>query len=212
MSRPPEAVLPVSPAAGLVDHPYDNLHRAILLGELERGARLREPEMAAGFQVSRARVRGAISRLIGDRLVRACGTGSVEVTDITAEMRNNYALREALETCAGRLAAFRVDENVLARLEELLRASEHTDYRDRSRRAEINRDFHLTIASAAASPRSTGLFDDFRGLFLNPHWHRRGTEVTARQSLQDHRAIIDALRVRDGDRAERAIRLHLQRS
>jgi len=101
---------------------------------LEPGTRLREVEMAAGLKVSRTPVREAISRLIGDRLVRELPTGGVEVTDIMAEMHDIYAIREALESCAGRLAAPRIDETALARLEKLLRASERTDYREYRRR------------------------------------------------------------------------------
>jgi len=70
----------------------------------------------------------------------------------------------------------------------------------------------LTIATAAGAPRLAALINDFREFFLNPRWLSRQTEPVARQSLQDHRAIIDALRARDSDRAERAIRIHLERS
>lgn len=168
--------------------------------------------MAAGLQVSRTPVREAISRLIGDRLVRELPTGGVEVADIMAEMQDVYAIREALESCAGRLAALRIDETALTQLEDLLRVSERTDYRDYRRRADINQDFHLTIATAAAAPRLAALINDFREFFLNPRWLSRQTDTVARQSLRDHRAIIDALRARDSDRTERAIRLHLERS
>ena len=202
----------VERGARVADQVYHNLRRAILHGEMEPGARLREVEMAAALQVSRTPVREAISRLIGDRLVRELPTGGVEVADIMAEMHDVYAIREALECCAGRLAALRIDEAALARLETLLRASERIDYRDYRRRASINQDFHLTIATAAAAPRLTALINDFREFFLNPRWLSRQTETVARQSLRDHRAIIDALRARDGDRTERAIRLHLERS
>jgi len=217
LPRKPQAA-PASPlrgverAARVADQVYQNLRRAILHGELEAGARLREVELAASLQVSRTPVREAISRLIGDRLVRELPTGGVEVADIMAEMHDVYAIREALESCAGRLAAPRIDETALVRLETLLHASERTDYREHLRRADINQDFHLTIATAAGAPRLAALINDFREFFLNPRWLSRQTEAVARQSLRDHRAIIDALRARDSDRTERAIRLHLERS
>lgn len=202
----------VERAARIADQVYQNLRGAILRCEMEAGARLREVEMAAALEVSRTPVREAISRLIGDRLVRELPAGGVEVVDIMAEMPDVYAIRVALESCAGRLAASRIDDAALARLEKLLRASEQTDYRAYRRRADINQDFHLTIAAAATAPRLAALIDDFREFFLNPRWLSQQTEAAARQALQDHRAIIDALRARDGDRTERAIRLHLERA
>ncbi|HEY0315758.1 MAG TPA: FCD domain-containing protein, partial [Sphingomonas sp.] len=202
----------VERAARIADQVYQNLRGAIMLGELEPGARLREVEVAAGLQVSRTPVREAISRLIGDRLVRELPTGGVEVADIMAEMADIYAIREALEICAGRLAALRIDEAGLARLDKLLTTSERTDYREHRRRADINQDFHLTIAAAAGAPRLAALLHDFRGFFLNPRWISRQSEAAARQSLRDHRAIIDGLRARDSNRTEQAIRLHLKRS
>jgi DNA-binding GntR family transcriptional regulator len=213
--RDPPAATPrrgVERTARIADQVYDNLRGAILEGELAPGARLREVEVAANLRVSRTPVREAISRLIGDRLVRELATGGVEVADIMAEMHDIYAIREALESCAGRLAAPRIDEAALARLETLLRTSESTDYRDHRRRTDINQDFHLAIAAAAGAPRLAALINDFRGFFLNPRWLNRQTEAAARQSLRDHREIIDALRARDSDRVERAIRLHLKRS
>jgi DNA-binding GntR family transcriptional regulator len=74
--------------ARIADQVYQNLRRAILHGELEPGARLREVEVAAVLLVSRTPVREAISRLIGDRLVRELATGGVEVVDIMAEMHD----------------------------------------------------------------------------------------------------------------------------
>src|SRR5690242_6209456 len=89
----------------VADQVYRQLRHAILSEEIAPGTRLRETEIAAAMKVSRTPVREAISRLIGDWLVREVSTGGVEVTDLMSEISEIYQIREALELCAARLAA-----------------------------------------------------------------------------------------------------------
>ena len=89
----------------VADQVYRHLRQAILSEQIAAGTRLRETEIATALKVSRTPVREAISRLIGDWLVRELDTGGVEVIDATAEITEIYYIREALEICAGRLAA-----------------------------------------------------------------------------------------------------------
>src|SRR5262245_8951126 len=101
------AQLPVARPDRVADQVYRHLRQAILSESIKPGTRLRETEIAAALKVSRTPVREAISRLIGDWLVKEIATGGVEVIDATAEIAEIYYIREALEICAGRLAASR---------------------------------------------------------------------------------------------------------
>lgn len=199
-------------AERVADQVYRKLRKSILHGELTPGARLRENEIAESLAVSRTPVREAISRLIGDRLVYELTTGGVEVVDTRGEMEEIYAIREALEVCAVGLAAVRIAGAQLEELERLVEAAETTSYLQHSRRAALNEAFHLTIAHAAQSPRLAALIADFREFFLNSAWLSQQTENDARKALEDHRAIVDALRRGDREAAESSLRRHLGRS
>jgi DNA-binding GntR family transcriptional regulator len=201
---------PVERAQRAADQVYRSLRRGIILGELAAGTRLREVEVAAAMKVSRTPVREAVSRLIGDGLVRELSTGGVEVVDASAELFEIYHIREALEGCAARLAAMRIGADQLATLAALIGRAQRTHYSDVDERIRINQEFHLTIARASGSQRLLDLIGGFREFFMNVEWLRRFDQKgSAKQSLQDHRAILAALRARAPERAERLVREHL---
>ncbi|MGB6535128.1 MAG: GntR family transcriptional regulator [Xanthobacteraceae bacterium] len=188
---------------------YRQLRRAILSGELAAGSRLREVEIANAMQVSRTPVREAVSRLIGDRLVRELPVGGVEVVDTSAELYEVYVIREALERCAGRLAAARIDENKLKKLEELAARMEAINYTDVEKREAVNSEFHMMLVEAAASPRLLNMIFGFREFFMS-RGRSRYDRKRANQAVQDHRELITALRARDADQVERVLQRHLK--
>lgn len=191
----------------IADQVYRHLRQAILSDKIAPGTRLRETEIASGLKVSRTPVREAISRLIGDWLVREIATGGVEVADARAEIADIYAIREALELCAGRLAATRIKPEHLQRLETLLDLQRTASFKER---VTINQDFHLTIAEASGSARLLQMIRGFREYFLNRRWISGQNSKMARRALDDHQQIIAALRARSPARVERVMRRHLQ--
>jgi DNA-binding GntR family transcriptional regulator len=194
----------------VADQVYRSLRRSIVMGELKPGSRLREVEVAAALKVSRTPVREAVSRLIGDCLVRELPTGGVEVVDSTAELFEIYHIREALEGCAARLAAMRINEMQLSKLTALINAAETLPYNAFDRRAEINHEFHMAIAEMAGSRRLLEMISGFREFFMNADWLARYDQKSAKRALQDHRDIVAALRAGAVDRADRLVRQHLK--
>jgi DNA-binding GntR family transcriptional regulator len=206
------ARFPVERAQRAADQVYRSLRRSIISGELTPGTRLREVEVATALRVSRTPVREAVSRLIGDRLVRELPTGGVEVVDASGEIFEILHIREALEGCAARLAAARVTDAELATLDGLIEATERTHYTAVDERMRLNQEFHLTVAKTSGSQRLFDMVGGFREFFMNVEWQgRHDQRRSAKLSLQDHREILAALRARSGDRAEQLVRLHLRR-
>lgn len=194
----------------VADQVYRSLRRSIVMGELKPGSRLREVEVAAALKVSRTPVREAVSRLIGDCLVRELPTGGVEVVDSSAELFEIYHIREALEGCAARLAAMRITEEQLSKLTSLIKAAEVLPYNAFERRANINHEFHMAIAEAAGSRRLLEMISGFREFFMNADWLARYDQKSAKRALQDHRDIVAALRGHSADRVDRLVRQHLK--
>ena len=194
-------------AARVADQVYRHLRRAIISGEIASGARLREVEIAQALSVSRTPIREAISRLIGDRLVREHETTGVEVVDMAGDVADIHHIREALELCAARLAAERITDEQLRSLEELVRRGQKASSAERVR---INHQFHLTIVQASGSPRLIDMLNSFNEYFLHPQSITRTEKKLVDQALRDHEEIVAALRARSPDRTEKILRRHLK--
>jgi DNA-binding GntR family transcriptional regulator len=201
------AQFPVARADRVVDQVYRHLRHAILSEKISAGTRLRETEIAAALKVSRTPVREAISRLIGDWLVREISTGGVEVVDAMAEIAEIYYIREALELCAARLATTRISPGQLEKLDKLVKDAPAASFKERVR---INQQFHLTIAEASGSPRLLDMISGFREYFLNRRWISRQNSKMAKRALEDHKKIVAALRAGSPDKVESVLRSHLK--
>jgi DNA-binding GntR family transcriptional regulator len=191
---------------------YDRLRRAIIDGEFQPGERLTEVAIAGMFGISRTPVREAFARLAKDGLVRNARGSGIEVVDPSLELTDIYYIREAIEGCAARLAAMRATEDEIARILALAQASRDTDPTDVETRARLNLEFHLAITLAARAPRLERLVSDYRELFASPRSLQRYTPSETRTVIDDHGLIAEAIRDRDPDGAEKAIRAHLRRA
>jgi DNA-binding GntR family transcriptional regulator len=205
IENPPEA--PIRRADRVTDQVYRYLRHAILSEKISAGERLRETEIAANLKVSRTPVREAISRLVGDFLVRELSTGGVEVVDAMSEIAEIYHIREALELCAAKLAAERITRVQLQRLDALVKEASTASFRERVR---INQQFHLTVAEASGSPRLLEMISGFREYFLNRRWISRQDSKMAKRAHADHKRIVAALRSGSAEGVEKILRDHLK--
>lgn len=199
--------------AGLVDQVIAQLRQQISRGEWPVGARIPpEPELAATFGVARNTVREAVRALAhagllqvrqGDgTYVRATSEVSGAVRRLCGtELREVLQVRRTLEVEAARLAAAARTEAELTELTELLHrrdsAAAHLD--EPGQRAELVRldaEFHLAVVRSGHNGLLTELY---RGL----------TEVitasvattTSSAPVISHGGLLDAIRLRDPDRA-----------
>lgn len=199
--------IPVARSDRVADQVYRHLRRAIVSEQIAPGTRLRETEVAAALKVSRTPVREAISRLLGDWLVREISTGGVEVVDAMAEITDIYYIREALELCAAKLAAGRISSEQLEKLDQLVRQSQSASFKER---VQLNQKFHLMIAEASGSPRLLEMIRGLREYLLNRRWISRQNSKMAERAYADHKKIVAALRARSPENVEKVLRKHLK--
>jgi len=192
------------------DQIYRQLRKAILSGEILSRTRLVEAEVAIWLGASRTPVREAISRLIRDRLVTRLPAGGVEVVDTQSEYDEICFIREALEGAAARLAALHINEAELTRLEALMQESLKSPLDDYQGRLELNQEFHQIIFNASRSSRLVAMINDFHEFFLNERVLEMYTRRDTDTAVKHHLEIVDALRARDGRRAEKLVRRHLE--
>ncbi|PAR32266.1 GntR family transcriptional regulator [Vibrio metoecus] len=193
------------------------LIEAIVEGQLAPGCKISEPELAKQFQVSRGPLREALMRVEGLGLIERIPHIGARVTQLSpTKLVELYAVREALEGMAARLAARNITEIELVGLESLL--STHSTHIDQVEGASYfhqqgDFDFHYRIIQASCNQQLIGLLcDELYHLlrmyrYQSPRSHSRPVEA-----LEEHKFILRAIRQRDEELAEMLMRRHISRS
>lgn len=212
--------LPASPAAPLTlaQTVAEQLRAALLDGRFLPDEKLNEESLSAMLGVSRTPVRSALHGLSAEGLLDYVPNRGYSVRSVDLErVTSLFDVRGVLEGLAARLAAERgMDSVQQASCVQALAAGDRIIDKgrlliaDRAIFSEINARIHNTILGAAGnrmlhdmvrqyhnipvtSDRNV-LWDDFR-------WLRR--------SHDDHHAMLDAIVLRDGSRAEQLMREHI---
>lgn len=202
-------------AQSLVDSIVERLDAAIVSGELAPGSRLSEQGLATMLGVSRGPLREALSRLEGRKLILRTPNKGARVASLSPEdLDQLLVVREALEGMAARLAAERMSDEDVARLEGLL--SEHgrhtsvrlgTGYYQESN----DFDFHFRVIKASRNERLIGMLCGDLYHLLRVYRYKSSTmQGRARQALEEHKRIVAALRAHDPAQAEAAMREHVR--
>jgi GntR family transcriptional repressor for pyruvate dehydrogenase complex len=194
----------------------DQIRELVLSGELRPGDQLPpERELADRFQVSRASIREALTALQVMGLLERTRGGSLTargnsvwftVAPISSFLATRKHLvvepievRRMIEPEAARLAAERADEYDLARIDECLQRMEQ-DIAAGGLGVEHDAAFHSAIAQATKNELLVRIIDVI-GDAVRQHRKALQTREGARRSLAQHRAILEAIKAHDGDRA-----------
>ncbi len=180
----------------------------IIAGEIEPGIKLRQDHIAEEFQTSHVPVREAFRRLEAQGLAVSEPRRGVRVASFDiAEIREVAEMRAALEVLALRHAAPNISSATLQAAEQAtLDGDKSHDVRSWE---EANRRFHRIILEPCHMPRLLAAIDDLHAAsarFLFATWR---SEWEARTD-HDHRAIIEALRQNDVERASATLSGHVQ--
>ncbi|REJ06549.1 GntR family transcriptional regulator [Microbacterium bovistercoris] len=203
MSRADERVLESTRVAAW-------LRDAILDGVRDPGSRLIERDLAAEFGVSRVPVRDALKVLEGEGLVELRPRTWAVVREFTDhDLADLDEVREVVEPLAFRLAAQRHRREGLERLRRALeseQASAEVEDRVVSRRAAA--DFHEIVTDLADNMLLSDLMQSIRS--------RLRWALSQHDDLQhiaeEHVALYEAIRDRDGDRAATLAAAHIESS
>jgi DNA-binding GntR family transcriptional regulator len=202
-------------AQSLVDVVAERIEAAIISGQLEPGAKLSEQGLAASFGVSRGPLREAIRRLEGRKLLERTPNIGVRVAALSLkDLKEVLEVREALEGMACGLAATNMTEAEIAALAKLLEGhgrqksvQEGKGYYQESK----DFDFHFRIVSASGNARLAQMLTGDLYYLLRVYRYKSSTKPgRATQALEEHKAIVAALRKRDAKAAEAAMRTHLR--
>jgi DNA-binding GntR family transcriptional regulator len=156
-------------------------------------------------------VREALRELEAEGLVTIAPHRGAVVTRLTAEdLQDIYDIRTNLEELTTRLAVPHMDEAILAGLTECVQEmADHFD--DEMTYTKLNHQFHLMIYTASGRRHLFELIELLRR--RTQHYVHAHLSVMGRrpESIEDHRAILEACQRGDADRAATVMRQHLTR-
>ena len=188
---------------------YDRLVLDIRAGRLKPGDRLVETDLATRLGISRTPVREAVRRLESDGLVVHQPRLGATVRKLDyLEITELYEMRGVLEGTAARLAARSASQIELEELEAINREMQaSTDVRQLY---EANRQFHGVLLSAARNRFLVKSVEAVQKTLLILGSSTLEESQRAAQAIEEHDAILTALKNRDGDAAEASMRAHIE--
>ncbi|CCN81436.1 putative Propionate catabolism operon transcriptional regulator of GntR family [Vibrio nigripulchritudo SFn27] len=191
-----------------------SLVEAIVEGQIAPGSKISEPELAKRFNVSRGPLREAIMRLEGLGLIERIPHVGARVIHISlTHLSELYAVREALEGMAARLAARYITDEEIEGLSQLL--STHSDHIEQVEGSSYfhqhgDFDFHYRIIKASRNSKLvTLLCDELYHLLRMYRYQSPRSHSRPEQALEEHKFILKAIQNRDEELAEMLMRRHI---
>jgi DNA-binding GntR family transcriptional regulator len=192
---------------------YEYLKSAVLSGHFNPGKRLTEEHLAKEMGVSRTPVREALHKLESEGLIKPRKKrGFVASADSKDEIEELFDIRASLEGYGLRLISEIISEETFKRLDGFIENAE--DALKRKKINEIfkwNTRFHDALHDLVAhKPRFHRLITNIRKYVLRYRKDTLHYLDGAKRTIDGHRKIMMALRLKDPDLCERMMREHIQ--
>ena len=207
------------PMAPLTDSEmYERVISAILDHHLPPGTKLGEDKLAMAFGVSRTRIRPVLVRLANEQVVTLTPHRGATITQPTEkEAREVFEVRRMIEPTLVALFIANASEADMAQLKTCIDDEETARQAGDMRRAiRLSGDFHLQMAECASQQTLGRILRELvsrTSLILMAYSppHERSREDATACGCREHRALLDAIRLRDAPEAGRRMREHLTR-
>lgn len=187
------------------------LRNAIIEGQFSPNERLVEDNLASKFNTSRTPIREAIRNLAAVGLVKVVPNKGAVVAEINIDdAKEVYQVRSHLEGLASKLATNNIPEEKYSELEEMLSKMDTAIYYgNRLDFERWNTNFHMTIYSYSNNSVLCNVIKDLldksilfrRSSWLTPH--------KVENIMKTHRDLLEAIKERDPDRAEKITQDHI---
>lgn len=182
-------------------HCYEILRDKILNGELSSGTKIVEEKLAAELGVSRTPIRDSIRKLETEGLV----VQKRVVKPTEKDIRDIFNVRILLEGYSARCAANFLKENEIEKLYKYVEIGRNGT---KEEIMSANESFHNDIVRASNNPMMIDIIDRMQAII---YLFRKTVVIYNRPHLIDeHEEIYEAIKARDGDKAEILMKKHLE--
>ncbi len=209
MNARPSSKILAAPA--LYEQVAERLRSRIFAHELPQGGWIDEQALALEYGISRTPLREALKVLAAEGLVVLKPRRGCYVTELSEQdIDEVFPVMAMLEGRVAELAARRATSADFSRLAAIHDELEkHAAANNADRFFEANQRFHTGLQEIAGNRYLAQLIDDARKLIKLTRRDSLRLEGRLKQSLQEHREIIEALRAKDSARARQAMHDHL---
>ncbi|TAG26737.1 MAG: GntR family transcriptional regulator [Burkholderiales bacterium] len=178
-------------------------------GDLEPGAWIDELKIAEEYGISRTPLREAIKVLAAEGLVTMKMRRGAYVTEVNAkDLSDVFHLMAVLESDAAATVAKNATTDQLKELETLHQQLEKST-KDRVKFFSINEAFHLKLFEIANNRWAGQIVADLRKVMKLNRAQSLLKTGRIEESLSEHASIMVALRKRDAQAAQAAMRVHI---
>ncbi len=196
----------------LRDVAYEAIKYRIITCAFKPGEYVNEARVSTALGLGRTPVHQAIDRLMLEGMVQVIPRKGVIVKPVSLdEVMQIIEARFIVEPQGVRLTAERADENDIAGLSDILaRAQQWTAVRNVEQMMLLDREFHLVLVRAARNDVFADILSKLHERSLR-FWFISLTDIGHHGEVQEeHRAILRAIRDRNPDEAEAAMRNHIE--
>lgn len=192
----------------------ETLREAIVGGVLKPGERLMEIQLAEELGVSRTPVREAIRKLELEGFVIMIPRRGTYVADLSIKDINEvFEVRTALDVLAAGLAAERITDDELEKMERLLvHIGEYIEKGDMDKIVEADSQFHDILYQATRNDRLVQIINNLREQLTRFRSISMAYPGRLKNTLEEHSRLVEALAARDHQLAERLATEHMENS
>lgn len=192
----------------------ETLRDAIRKGKLKPGERLMESQLAEDLGVSRTPVREAIRKLELEGYVIMMPRRGTYVANLSIRDVNEvFEIRTSLDSLASGLAAERITDEELERLQRLLVAiGGYIEENDMDKIVECDTEFHDLLYQASRNSRLVGIIFNLREQLTRFRSTSMAFPGRLKATLEEHRRIVEAIAQGDVAEARAAAEYHMEKS
>lgn len=192
----------------------ETLREAIRGGVLKPGERLMEIQLAEELGVSRTPVREAIRKLELEGYVIMMPRRGTYVANLSIRDVNEvFEIRTTLDSLASGLAAERITDEELERLERLLvLIGEYIEQNDMDKIVETDMEFHDILYQASRNARLVGIIYNLREQLTRFRSTSMSYPGRLKETLEEHIRIVEAIAQGNVELAQKAAEEHMEKS
>jgi DNA-binding GntR family transcriptional regulator len=197
----------------LGEHVFESLKQAIIKGRISANEWLVESHIAETLGISRTPVREAIHKLEREGLIERQPRGGFTVLGLNrADIEETFGLRGLLEGYAVRLAVVKHQPEELRALEKKINEFQKAlDHKKMDLLPVINTEFHDLLYGLSKSPKLISMINGLRDQIYRYREMILKERKFAATSNLDHKRILQHIRNRDAEGAERLVKDHISR-
>jgi len=199
-----------APRQSLLDAAYEAIKHSIITCKFKPGECVNEAGISAMLGFGRSPVNKALDRLMLEEMVEVMPRKGVIIKPVVLhEVLQLVDARLVNEVHCARLAAQRADEGHIEKLHEIVsRARRSLREGHTHRMMLLDREFHAALASSTGNPEFMNVLRKLNERFLR-FWFISFTELEQVRLQEQHEEIFAAVKEHDVERAEVAMRVHI---